>query len=308
MSDRYYTVMIVPERGSKVRQWVIPRWTLRFGVVASGLVVALLAVLTIDYWYVLGQIGENRELRFEARKLKQQVEIYESRLQTMERTLDRVQTFATRLRMITSVEESAATLQSKIDGVPIPEAEHNIGSQPLSPEDEKVIAASEETESRFSGLQTLAFRIESGLQDLTELLIDQRSFLAALPTIRPALGYFTSGFGIRHSPYGGQDKMHEGVDIGSPIGTPIRAPAFGTVTFSGVKPGYGRTVVLDHGFGLETLFGHSSQLLVQAGKKVKRGDRIALIGNSGRSTGPHVHYEVRIHGTPVDPLSYILED
>ncbi len=308
MSDRYYTLMIVPERGTQVRQWTIPRWTLRFGALAGIIAIAGLSILTIDYWYVLGQIGENRELRFEARKLKQQLEIYEQRVQNMERTLDRVQTFATRLKIITNLDDTAQTLTSQLDTLPIPDADQNIGSLKNPDEDPALAEKKQETEERFGVLQETAFKVESLLQDLTELLVDQRAFLAALPTIRPARGYFTSGFGIRRSPYGGQDKMHEGLDIANPIGTPIHAPADGTVAFSGIKPGYGRTVIVDHGYGLETWFGHSSQILVNSGKKVRRGEKLALMGSSGRSTGPHLHYEVRIHGIPVDPLSYILED
>jgi murein DD-endopeptidase MepM/ murein hydrolase activator NlpD len=150
--------------------------------------------------------------------------------------------------------------------------------------------------------------LEQVLHDQYELLADQRSFLAALPTRRPSPGYFTSGFGVRRSPYGGVEKMHEGLDIANSIGTPVIATADGIVTFAQAKPGYGQTVILDHGYGLETWYGHAKRILVQEGQKVRRGESIAQLGNSGRSTGPHLHYEVRINGTPVDPLSYILEN
>ena len=149
---------------------------------------------------------------------------------------------------------------------------------------------------------------EQNLQDLYELLIDQKTFLSALPTRKPAIGYFTSGFGVRKSPIGGRVKMHEGLDVANHPGTPVKATAFGTIKFAGRKPGYGRTVVIDHGYGLETWYGHNRVITVKKGDKVTRGDRIAQMGSSGRSTGPHVHYEVRVHGIPVDPLSYILEN
>jgi murein DD-endopeptidase MepM/ murein hydrolase activator NlpD len=108
------------------------------------------------------------------------------------------------------------------------------------------------------------------------------------------------------SPYAGRIKMHEGLDVGAPIGTPIVAPADGVVTFSGPKPGFGNFVQLDHGYGVETIFGHASTLAVKKGQKISRGDKIATVGNTGYSTGPHVHYEVRVNGTPVDPLYYVL--
>lgn len=102
--------------------------------------------------------------------------------------------------------------------------------------------------------------------------------------------------------------MHEGLDIANHIGTQIYATANGVVSFAGRKPGYGKTVVIDHGYGLKTWYGHCHRLRVKTGQKVRRGQNIALVGNTGRSTGPHVHYEVRVHGIPVDPLSYILEE
>ncbi len=100
--------------------------------------------------------------------------------------------------------------------------------------------------------------------------------------------------------------MHEGIDVGAPSGTAIVAPADGVVTYSGAKPGFGNFVQIDHGYGVVTIYGHASSLNVKKGQKVVRGDRIATVGNTGYSTGPHVHYEVRVNGTPVDPLYYTL--
>ena len=102
--------------------------------------------------------------------------------------------------------------------------------------------------------------------------------------------------------------MHEGLDIANRPGTVIRAPADAVVSFAATKAGYGQTAILDHGYGVETWYGHTRKLLVAKGQKVRRGDAIAHLGTSGRSTGPHLHYEVRVHGYPVDPLSYILEN
>src|SRR5690606_28558046 len=109
----------------------------------------------------------------------------------------------------------------------------------------------------FSRLNHEAFLVEQILQDQYELLADQKAFLAALPTKKPVVGYFTSGFGVRKSPYGGRVKMHEGLDIANHPGTPIRSPADGVVIFARTKAGYGRTVIVDHGYGLETWYGHT---------------------------------------------------
>ncbi len=165
-----------------------------------------------------------------------------------------------------------------------------------------------QSEEEIANLHQDSLYLEQVLQDQYELLVDKKAFLAALPTRKPAVGYYTSGFGIRSAPLGGRVKMHEGLDIANEIGTSVYAPAEGTVVYADVKPGYGKTIIIDHGYGLETWYAHTSKMNVRTGQKISRGQLIAQIGNTGRSTGPHLHYEVRFHGTPVDPLTYILEN
>ena len=129
--------------------------------------------------------------------------------------------------------------------------------------------------------------------------------LAAAPNIWPVEGRVTSSFGERMDPFSGEGAFHKGVDISSDYGTPIIAPADGTVEFAGEENGYGRAVVLNHGHGVTTVFGHMSSFAVVSGQHLHRGDTIGYVGISGRSTGPHVHYEVRINGTPVNPYNYM---
>jgi murein DD-endopeptidase MepM/ murein hydrolase activator NlpD len=148
--------------------------------------------------------------------------------------------------------------------------------------------------------------MEVRVHELDQHLLNKDSFLRSTPTLLPAYGHISSGYGPRMSPYAQRIKMHEGIDIGAPVGTTIVAPADGVVTFSGPKQGFGNFVQIDHGYGVETIFGHASTLKVKKGQKIIRGDRIATVGNTGYSTGPHVHYEVRVNGTPVDPLYYML--
>lgn len=125
------------------------------------------------------------------------------------------------------------------------------------------------------------------------------------PSIIPVQGWFISGYGYRIDPFTGMVKMHEGLDIAAPPGTPIIAPADGTVKFVGEKPGFGLTLEINHGYGFTTLYGHCQRIKVTEGAKVKRGDIIAYVGSTGKSTGPHLHYEVRISQIPVNPINYI---
>jgi murein DD-endopeptidase MepM/ murein hydrolase activator NlpD len=126
------------------------------------------------------------------------------------------------------------------------------------------------------------------------------------PTLWPVSGPITSSFGERENPFGGDEgEFHPGIDISGPLGTPIHATADGVVTAAEVVNGYGREVTIDHGHGVETLYGHMSGFAVTVGQAVTRGQIVGYIGHSGRTTGNHVHYEVRIHNTPVNPHKYL---
>jgi murein DD-endopeptidase MepM/ murein hydrolase activator NlpD len=125
------------------------------------------------------------------------------------------------------------------------------------------------------------------------------------PNLWPVEGQITGSFGERTDPFNGEGAFHTGVDIGAAMGQPVIAPADGVVTFADFMGGYGRAVMVDHGHGISTRYGHLSSYIVAAGQHIRRGDTIGYVGLSGRSTGPHLHYEVRINDTPVNPYKYL---
>jgi murein DD-endopeptidase MepM/ murein hydrolase activator NlpD len=129
--------------------------------------------------------------------------------------------------------------------------------------------------------------------------------VAYAPSIWPVQGIVTSSFGARMDPFKGEGAFHTGIDIATNKGDAVRAPADGTVIKAGMGTGYGREVVVDHGHGMQTLYAHLSGFAVVAGQDVRRGDILGYVGSSGHSTGPHLHYEVRIHDTPVNPSKYL---
>ncbi|MEO5931152.1 MAG: M23 family metallopeptidase [Candidatus Kapaibacterium sp.] len=168
-----------------------------------------------------------------------------------------------------------------------------------------------ETEPRsYTDAFTLNSRIISQRAFIDSLSSTVRARLALnnqLPMMIPCEGNYTSGFGYRIHPITGREKLHTGTDIAAPTGTPIYVSGNGVVVFAGVKTGYGNVVEVDHGYGYHTLYGHSSKLLVAVGDTVKRGDRIALVGSTGMSTGPHLHYEVIVDGAKVDPSDFLIK-
>lgn len=160
---------------------------------------------------------------------------------------------------------------------------------------------------QFNNIKKFIKTLEVDVHKLDQYLLDKESFLKSTPTLLPTKGWITSYYGPRQSHYSNRIKMHEGIDIGAQNGTPIMAPADGVVTYSGHKPGFGLFIQLDHGYGIETAFAHSQSLSAKKGQTITRGQVIARVGSTGYSTAPHVHYEVRVNGTPVDPLYYILD-
>lgn len=131
--------------------------------------------------------------------------------------------------------------------------------------------------------------------------------IAGAPTLWPVMGPITSPFGARDDPFNGEGAFHSGIDISATFGSPVHAAADGVVETASMASGYGREIVVDHGNGIETLYGHLSGFAVTTGQQVRQGQVIGYVGMSGRSTGPHLHYEVRIHNTPVNPHRYLRE-
>lgn len=156
-------------------------------------------------------------------------------------------------------------------------------------------------------LTVQAIAEERTLNELSHVAEQRSTRWASTPSIWPVRGWVTSGFGPRISPFTEKPAWHDGLDIGAAPNAPIQAPAGGRITTVAHDPKMGNMVRVDHGFGIETVYGHLAKALVKEGQRVKRGDVIALVGSTGLSTGPHLHYMVKVHGQSIDPHKYILE-
>jgi murein DD-endopeptidase MepM/ murein hydrolase activator NlpD len=147
-------------------------------------------------------------------------------------------------------------------------------------------------------------RLES-YSEVKKYVVTQRSLMASRPTSWPVRGWITSRFGYRVSPFFEGSTFHQGMDIANEEGTSIKAPADGVVVYCGWHGSYGKLIVLDHGYSFSTRYGHLDRTLVNVGQRIKRGQVIAFLGDTGRSTAPHLHYEIRLNGVPVDPMQYL---
>ncbi len=336
--NKYYTLIFVPEKGKKTYTFNIPTAVLRFVSVTLAGLILVCGVFAYDYWKVIQQIYENKYLTLENRQLKEQIQIFQMKINTISEDLRRLNTFEKKLRIMTGLEQLPTMTtynQLNVDNEFhfMDPATHPMYSG-LKTDYEKKIAKNlgfkqgyqlakgwstitgnsfqmaEDFASfdvKFEQVHDVLALMEERIHLLDQSLLDKQSFLLSTPTLQPAKGWITSYFGQRISPYSGGMKMHEGVDVAAPYGTTIVAPADGIVVFSGIKSGFGKFVQIDHGYGMETLYAHSQDLFVHSGDRIKRGERIAAVGNTGHSTGPHLHYEVRVNGIAVDPLFFILD-
>lgn len=247
-------------------------------------------------------------------------EVDRSRLSQMERENRVVK------HEITRIEKEITGLQQLIDSLEIYDKKLR-SYAPLNPIDDELRSMGVGGYEPLFEQEAVSFDIRNGLVDLSETLdnlvgrarlqkssfdelvnyLREKAYLRShTPSIPPVQGWMIRGFGYQIDPFTGQVKMHEGLDIAAPTGTPIVAPADGTVRYAGNKKGFGLLVEIDHGYGFTTVYGHCQRIRVNAGMRVKRGDVIAYVGNTGRSTGPHLHYEVRVSHAAVNPMNYVL--
>ena len=170
----------------------------------------------------------------------------------------------------------------------------------------KALQVAHSTEAEVDALIRLSHFEQKKYGEVYEMLSDKKDLLNHTPSIRPARGYQIRGFGMKDDPFTGYKRFHAGLDIANKIGTPIYASADGVVKTTGYGEDLGKYIILNHGFGYKTKYGHLSEIKVQRGQKVRRGDVIALMGSTGYSTGPHLHYEVIKDNKKINPVKYIL--
>jgi murein DD-endopeptidase MepM/ murein hydrolase activator NlpD len=300
--DQVFTVIVVSDHSQSVRKFRLPRRWLKNGAYVGGAVV-LVALLTAGHYLsLLGASSENSVLKEENAQLRSQILLVQEKVAHISATLDRVERFDAKLRTaVTQLQDPERNLA--IGPVGASDAE-NAAIPGAAPAGEQNVTA---LPGKLASLQTEASRQEQSLRELQEYFDDQRSLLASTPSIWPTRGWVTSDFGVRLDPYTAERRMHQGLDIATPHGQPVFSPSDGTVVFVGTEGGYGKVLVVDHGYGVKTRYGHLSEIFVHVGDRVRRGDKVAAVGNTGRSTGPHLHYEVRVNGIPENPRKFILE-
>jgi murein DD-endopeptidase MepM/ murein hydrolase activator NlpD len=316
MKKRNFTLFFLLTTGNKIKKINLSKKNVVFFSIFATILLSFFLYMALDYVSLKHRSFENLMLRSENNRLNSQLEQFQLKMDKIEETLHRVNKIETKIRL--NLQPSDPDRFHGLAMGPIPKEEFNnmnagrvlanIFQGLSSPVDmEGKNASLSSIEQRLALLDNATGLQEQRLSDLQELMEDQKSLMRSVPALRPADGWVTSDFGPRINPFTGLKMFHEGIDIASSTGTVIIAPADGLVTFAGVKPGYGNTLVVDHGYGYMTKYAHNSVHFVKAGDRVKRGQRIATVGNTGRSTGPHVHYEVIRNGISRNPKEFILD-
>jgi murein DD-endopeptidase MepM/ murein hydrolase activator NlpD len=299
MAKKFYTVLVVPDASSQIRTFHIAKPFFVAAASTGGLVFVAFLFLVYHSISLNSHMLELRRLRMEAGQQARLVE----KLDRLEKEMLRMREFDSRLRMAAGLETKDG--DGSLAGVG--------GAEPVSAGSLLLAAAAHQPpspETLAKELDRLSREVNDrsrSFQELIEQLEAKRSVLAATPTIWPVKGWLTAGFGHRRSPFTGQRQMHEGVDISNSVGTPIIAPADGVVAYAGPLGGFGNVISIDHGYRISTFYAHLQQHKVSRGQRVRRGDVIGLVGTSGRVTGPHLHYEIQVNGSAVDPARYVID-
>jgi murein DD-endopeptidase MepM/ murein hydrolase activator NlpD len=303
-----YTIVIFPRPTAKGYQFQIAKRTAKqLGIAAIGLAV-MLGLGTLHYLVMLGHAWELQILRSKSTTQQQELARYQELATDLKGQLERLRDFDVKLRVITNLNPPPeADGKAGIGGTESAPDALPPNGPPLDGKGgrEEAVPISE-LETSLLSLQADAERQEASFSELMSSLHGRMAQWASTPSIWPVHGWFSSSFGKRLSPFTGTIMMHKGIDLAAYAGTPIVAPAAGRVEAVDRDSGLGKVVVIDHGYGVKTLYAHLLQTYVHAGMRVKRGETIAAVGNSGLSTGPHLHYEVRVNGQAVDPLRYII--
>jgi len=292
MERRFYTFLIFPGAHGKLREIQLPFYMVHLVMVFSVIGLITVAALASSYARMLLKVSHYNSLRSEREALKTQYRSLENTVSQTNAKLDSLQSLAAEVALTYGFGEARRPR--------FPQAVLALATQSNSTLDSGYRA----TLHAFTLLQGTALkppRDSVALGMFASAPIDN----TMLPTVWPLRGQVTAGFGQRLDPFSGEGTFHAGLDISAPFGSRVQAAGDGIVVYAGRDSGYGNEVLVSHGNGLTTKYGHLSKIHAVIGQEVKRGQVIGTVGMTGRATGPHLHYEVCVNDTPVNPAKYL---
>ena len=304
MKQSEYQIVVFPSVNSAPRRFSIKRRTIRILMLLSVVAAVLEAGFLVQYVIRSTELWELQSLRAEAIEHRAQATALNAGMEDIHKQLSAMQEINVRLRIMLGLDPpKSGHLAPGVGG----KEESQATGLPL---DAQVDAGIKEDDRQLEKLAWLSLEaVDQGrnMQELAGIVDTRRAQWAATPSIWPVHGWISSRYGRRISPFTGRDTMHGGIDISAPMYTPVVAPAGGTVVLAQFEAGLGNAIIVSHGYGIRTTYGHLAKLKVKDGQKVTRGDVIGFVGSTGLSTGPHLHYEVEHRGAGMDPLKFIID-
>ena len=329
MKDSEETLTVIIFRGARANPW---RLKVRKSFVKHGLIFGLCLLLVqggvvAHYIYQWKQLSEFEEVKQELTISKSRTSNFSTEVDGMKKRMLVLENLNRKLQTMFGLEtdeiQGAGSLAPGQGGEELPYEglPGDSMSAPINQEDEPGLPGPQLSKANLStekqieeiegGLDWLNQRTEVEtkiLEELSTVAHEKVEQWGATPSIWPTKGRITSRFGPRVSPFTGKKALHAGIDIGAPAGTEVRSPASGKVVVAAYDGRMGKFIRIDHGYGIETTYGHLSKIYVKYGDRVQRGDLIGLVGSTGKfSTGPHLHYQVAVNDTVVNPVHYILD-
>jgi murein DD-endopeptidase MepM/ murein hydrolase activator NlpD len=296
-----FTILIFGQKASRIRHLRIPKKTFKIVLYLFGFALLSTTFFFCDYIQVKKKVFELSRLRQETEVQKSQIHFFSARIEDLEKQLSKLKEFDRKIRILANLERGQESTPFMGMGGPSPS---DMRDKLREQKDEKGLV--QQLKSDVERLQSEAVSSETSLSELERLLGSKKEMLVHTPSVWPAMGWVTSGFGFRTNPFTGLTQMHEGIDIANRKGADVYVPANGIVSDVGNDWGHGKILVVSHGFGMTTRYSHLDKIIVKVGQRVKRGEKVAEVGMTGKTTGPHLHYEVRLNGIPVNPMRYIL--
>ncbi|NQU08712.1 MAG: M23 family metallopeptidase [Candidatus Abyssubacteria bacterium] len=299
-----WSILIVPNTSEQGYNIGVSAWALKLGALflfVTFIAVVAFCAVRVDAW-------KRQHIRIVS-DLEQEISARDSNLDVIEKEFSRLLSLEDKLRAIAGLKPR----QTAAEGV-------GMGGQGGPELSETILYSKDRPGRSFFLLENRSLSadellreiatVHEGFSEILDAFEREQERLSSIPSINPVYSpeaWISSGYGYRKDPITGNRRFHDGIDIVAPRKTPIIAPADGVVTYAGWRDGLGRMIEIRHGYGYRTTYGHNEKLMVKKGAWIKRGDPVALLGSSGRSTGPHLHYEIRINGKLTNPYKYLID-
>lgn len=300
MPKNFYTLLILPKKNSSAKKISLSSTLVKgVSIFVMGLILFVMYI-SYDYIHIRREQAELKRLKQQTVEQRKQIEGLVTKVDQFSIKMDEFRQFDKKIRIMAKLVTGRD--KEQLLGIGGPVSEENRMRSKIAADDKTMIAG---IDRRMDRLMDDAVTREQSFTALLTRLQEKKSLLAATPSIWPVLGWVTSEFGKRISPFGSETEFHKGIDIATRIGRPIQAPADGVVAEVAYEHGLGQMVRIDHGHGVSTIYAHLSKAAVRVGTTISKGDRLGYVGNTGSTTGSHLHYAVLLNGIPVNPRKYI---